>query len=379
MRAVTYQGKEKMEVTTVPDPTIVEPTDAIIRITATGICGSDLHLYHHGDLFVEKDYVIGHEPMGIVEEVGPNVKKLKRGDRVVIPFNVSCGHCHFCEHGMESQCDNSNKNPESDYGGLFGFGKLNGDIPGGQAEYLRVPYADTTSFVVPDSDLPDEKVLFLSDVLPTAWWSVEHAGVKEGDTVVVLGSGPIGLNVQRFAKMKGAARVIAVDNVPHRLEHSAKKIGVETLNFDEVDFAGLALKDMTNGGADVVIDCVGMDGVVRKDEKLTNLVSPQRGTTNPIETASFAVKKFGTIMLTGAYLTPATNFMLNNIFARNITVKTGQAPVVHLMPKLYDLILEKAFDPTDIITHTMSLEDAAKAYDMFDKKEDENIKFVLKP
>lgn len=379
MRAVTYQGKRKMEVTTVPDPSIVEPTDAIIRITATAICGSDLHLYHHGDLLTEKDYVVGHEPMGIVEEVGPDVKKLKVGDRIVVPFNVSCGHCHYCQNEMESQCDNSNKNPHTDYGGLFGFGHLNGNFQGGQAEFMRVPYADTNSLVIPDSDLPDEKVLFLSDVLPTAWWSVEHAGVKEGDTVIVLGSGPVGLNVQRFAKMKGAKRVIAVDNVVHRLEHSAKKIGVETLNFDEVSHASKALKDMTSGGADVVIDCVGMDGEVRKDEKVTNLFSPQRGTTGPIETASIAVKKFGTVMLTGAYLSPVNNFLLNNLFARNITLKMGQAPVVHLMPKLYEMIRENKFDPTDIITHTVSLEEAAKAYEMFDKKEDENIKFVLKP
>lgn len=379
MRAVTYQGNQKMEVTTVPDPSIIEPTDAIIRITATAICGSDLHLYHHGDLLADKDYVVGHEPMGIVEEVGPDVENLKRGDRVVIPFNVSCGHCHYCENGMESQCDNSNKNPETDYGGLFGFGKLNGNIPGGQAEFLRVPYADSTSFVVPDSNIPDEKVLFLSDVLPTAWWSVEHAGVKEGDTVIVMGAGPIGLTTARFAKMKGAGRVIVVDRVTYRLEHAAQNIGVETLNYEKVDLPGLALKDLTNGGADIVIDCVGMDGEVRKDEKVTNLISPQRGTTSPIETASLCVKKFGTIMLTGAYLSPATNFVLNNIFARNVDLKMGQAPVVHLMPKLYEMIKNNEFEPTDILTQIMPLEQAALAYEMFDKKEDDSIKFVLKP
>lgn len=380
MRAVTYQGKMKMETTTVPDPTIVEPTDAIIKITATAICGSDLHLYHHGDLLINADdYVVGHEPMGEVVEVGPEVKKLKVGDRIVVPFNVSCGKCYYCQNEMESQCDNSNKNPQSDYGGLFGFGHLNGSFQGGQAEFMRVPYADVNSLVVPDSNIPDEKVLFLSDVLPTAWWSVENAGVKEGDTVIVLGSGPVGLMTQRFAKMKGAERVIAVDNVVHRLAHSAQKIGVETLNFDEVKSPGKALKDMTNGGADIVIDCVGMDGVERKDEKLTNLISPQRGTISPIETAGVAVKKFGTIQLTGAYLSPATNFLLNNLFARNITLKMGQAPVVHLMPKLFEMIQENQFDPTEIITHVMSLEEAADAYEMFDEKVDDNIKFVLKP
>lgn len=379
MRAVTYQGKEKMTVTTVPDPKIQEPTDAIIRVTATAICGSDLHLYHNGNMVLNDDYVVGHEPMGIVEEVGPDVKNLKVGDRIVVPFNVSCGHCHFCENDMESQCDESNRNPETDYGGLFGFGKLNGDYPGGQAEFLRVPYADQTSFKVPDNHIADEKVLFLSDIVPTAYWSVEHAGVKPGDTVIVLGSGPVGLLAQRFAKMKGAKRVIAVDRVKHRLEYSAKKIGVETLNFEEVDIPGMALKDMTHGGADVVIDCVGMDGKQRKLEKVTNLITPQKGTTSPIEMASMAVKKFGTIMLTGVYLTPAANFPINHIFARNVTLKSGQTPVPHLMPKLYEMIKNNEFDPSDIITHTMPLEDAAKGYEIFDKKEDNNIKVVLKP
>ena len=179
MRAVTFQGKEKIAVTTVPDPKIMEPTDVIIRVTSTAICGSDLHLYHHGNLVLDDDYVIGHEPMGVVEEVGPDVKNLKVGDRIVVPFNVSCGHCHFCENDMESQSDNSNKNPETDYVGLFGFGKLNGDYPGGQAEFLRVPYADQNSFKIPDQSVPDEKVLFLSDIVPTAYWSVEHSGVKK--------------------------------------------------------------------------------------------------------------------------------------------------------------------------------------------------------
>ncbi len=346
MRAVTYKDKREMEVTTVPDPTIVNPKDAIIKITATAICGSDLHIYHHGDLMIDQeDYVVGHEPMGEVVEVGPDVKKLKVGDRIVVPFNVSCGECYYCQNNMESQCDNSNKNSHTDYGGLFGFGHLNVDIHGGQAEFMRVPYADVNSLVIPDSNIPDEKVLFLSDVVPTAWWSVENAGVKEGDTVIVLGSGPVGLMTQRFTKMKGAERVIAVDNVIHRLEHSAQKIGVETLNFDEVKMPGQTLKDMTNGGADIVIDCVGMDGELRTDEKFTNLISPQRGTTSPIETAGMAVRKFGTIQLTGAYLSPANNFLLNNLFARNITLKMGQAPVVHLMPELFEMIQEKNLIP----------------------------------
>ena len=379
MRAVTWQGNEKMEVRNVPDPTIQEPTDMIVRITATAICGSDLHLYHNGKPVMEEDYVVGHEPMGIVEEVGPGVKKVKKGDRVVIPFNIGCGECHFCTHEMESQCDNSNPNPAFDNGGLFGFGKMHGNYPGGQAEFLRVPFADFTSFVVPENDLPDEKVLFLSDIVPTAYWSVESSGVKEGDTVIILGSGPVGLFAQKFAKMKGAKRVIAVDNVKHRLDHAHKTNNVETVNFKDVTEVGKFLYDTTNGGADVVIDCVGMDGVAPAKEKAKTLLSVQSGTISPLVTASESVKKFGTVQVTGVYMTPSASFPINDFFNRNVILKTGQAPVIHLMPKLYDMIEKNVFDPTDIITLTMPLEQAAQAYDIFDKKADQNIKVILKP
>lgn len=382
MKAVTFQGKKKMEVKQVKDPTIEAPTDAIIKITASGICGSDLHLYHQGDMMMDPGFVIGHEPMGIVEEVGSEVTKLKKGDRVVIPFNIGCGECFYCVNEMESQCDNSNEeqaNWKMDNGGLFGFGKMHGNHWGGQAEYLRVPFADFSSFIVPDSDMKDEQVLFLSDVVPTAYWSVEHAGVKPGDTVVILGCGPIGLMAQKFAKLKGAERVIGVDNVEHRLEHAIRTNPVEVVNFDKEKEIGKFLREQTKGGADVVIDCVGMDGQVSIKERATNLVTPQRGTINPIETAAEAVRKFGTIQVTGVYASPAANFPLHLIFNRNVTVRTGQAPVIHLMPKLYDMIRDGVFDPTDIITHTMKLDDAAEAYEIFDKKKDNNIKVVLKP
>lgn len=377
MKAVTWQGKQKMEIRNVDDPKILAPTDAIIRITATAICGSDLHLYHHGESVMEKGYVVGHEPMGIVEEVGSEVKKLKKGQRVVIPFNISCGHCHFCANHMESQCDNSNQ--EELYGGLFGFGKLDGNHWGGQAEYLRVPFADSTSFIVPDNDLPDEKVLFLSDILPTAYWSVANAGVKKDDTVVVLGSGPVGLFAQKFAVMAGAKRVIAVDPVKHRLDKAVRYNQIETYLLDDVNQAGDDLYELARGGADVIIDCVGMDGLEPTKEKAKNLVSLQSGTISPIQMAAKAVKKFGTVQITGVYMTPASSYPLQEFFMRNIDVKHGQAPVVHLMPKIYDMIAEGLFDPTQIITHSMPLEEAARAYEIFDKKEDKNIKVVLKP
>jgi S-(hydroxymethyl)glutathione dehydrogenase/alcohol dehydrogenase len=382
MKAVTFQGQKQMEVRQVEDPKIEETTDAIIKITATGICGSDLHLYHQGDLMMDPGFVIGHEPMGIVEEVGKDVKKLKKGDRVVIPFNIGCGECYYCQNEMESQCDNSNQDPinwKMDNGGLFGFGNMHGNHWGGQAEYLRVPYADFSSFVVPDSDMKDEQVLFLSDVVPTAYWSVEHSGVKKGDTVIVLGCGPIGLMAQKFAKLKGAKRVIGVDNVDHRLEHAKQYNQVEVYNFSKEQEIGKLLREDTQGGADVVIDCVGMDGQVKASEQQLGADSAQRGTISPIDTAAEAVRKFGTIQLTGVYASPADNFPLNLIFNRDVEMKTGQAPVIHLMPKLYDMIRDNVFNPTDIITHNMPLDKASEAYDIFDQKKDNNIKVVLKP
>ncbi|RLL42668.1 glutathione-dependent formaldehyde dehydrogenase [Oceanobacillus piezotolerans] len=377
MKAVTFQGKEAMETKKVDDPRIQENNDMIVRITASGICGSDLHLYH-GGIVPEQDYVVGHEPMGIVEEVGPNVKNLKKGDRVVIPFNVGCGDCFFCNNQMESQCDNSN--PHGEPGGLFGFAGDFGNYPGGQAEYLRVPYADFSSFKVPESsELDDEQLLFLSDVIPTSYWSVENAGVKKGDTVIVLGSGPIGLMTQKFAWLKGAKRVITVDQVEHRLEHAKKTNNVETYNFKENEKIGELLHEETKGGADVVIDCVGMDGTVPPNTKFGSEGDNQFGTISPIITASKAVRKFGTVQITGVYGTEANNFPIGDFFTRNVSLKMGQAPVIHIMPKLYDMIENNEFDPTDIITHRVGLDEAAKAYDIFDKKEEGSIKVIFKP
>ncbi|MFB4213421.1 alcohol dehydrogenase catalytic domain-containing protein [Shouchella sp. JSM 1781072] len=379
MKAVTFQGKKNIQMKEIQAPSIKENTDIIVKITASGICGSDLHLYH-GGIVPEQDYVIGHEPMGIVEEVGSEVKTLKKGDRVVIPFNVSCGDCFFCNHQMESQCDNSNDNPHSDAGGLFGFAEDFGNHPGGQAEYLRVPYGDTTSFKVPeDSELEDESVVFLSDVIPTAYWSVKHSGVKKGDTVIILGSGPIGLMAQKFAWLEGATRVIAVDEVPHRLEHGKKTNKVETYNFAENPEIGQLLYDQTNGGADVIIDCVGMDGTVPKGEPHGSEHDNQFGTIQPIITASQSVRKFGTVQITGVYGSEANGFPLGDFFTRNVSLKMGQAPVVHLMPKLYEMIKNKTFDPTDIITHKVKLEDASDAYRVFDEKTEGSIKTIFKP
>lgn len=379
MKAVTFQGVKDIQVKKVEAPKIEKPDDIIVKVTSTAICGSDLHIYL-GALPTHKGYVIGHEPMGIVEEIGPNVTKVKKGDRVIIPFNISCGQCFYCEHEMESQCDHSNRNPHVDTGGYFGFTERYGDYPGGQAEYLRVPYGNFTPFVVPEScELPDEALLFLSDVLPTAYWSVENAGVKKGDTVAVLGCGPVGLMAQKFAWMKGAKRVIAIDHVPYRLKHAEKMNKVEAFNFDEYDNMGMHLKELTSGGVDIVIDCVGMDGKKNIAEKVGQKLKMQGGTLSAFEIGHQAVRKFGTIHLTGVYGSLYNLFPLGNLFERNITLKMGQAPVIHYMPMLFDKIVTGEFNPTEIISHVVPIEKAADAYHHFYEHEDECIKVILKP
>ena len=377
MKAVTFQGIKDIQVKEVEDPSIEKKDDIIVRITSTAICGSDLHIYK-GSLPASKDFVIGHEPMGIVEEVGAEVTKVKKGDRVVLPFTVSCGLCYYCNHDMESQCDYSNSNPEVDTGGYFGYTERYGNYPGGQAELLRVPFGNFMPLVIPEScELADETLLFISDVLPTAYWSVESAGVKKGDTVVVLGCGPVGLMVQKFAWMQGAKRVIAVDNVPYRMKHAKKMNKVELVNFDDHDEAGLYIKEMTNGGADVIIDCVGMDGKKTPMEAVGQKLKLQGGTISPIKIGMDAVRKYGTIQMTGVYGAKYNQFPLGHLFERNISLRMGQAPVIHYMPMLFDKIMAEEFDPTEIITHKMPLEQASDAYRIFNDHEDECIKVIL--
>jgi len=377
MKAVTYQDPKEIVVKEVPDPTIEKKDDIIVRITTTAICGSDLHLYQ-GNIPLPSGYIIGHEPMGIVEEIAPEVTKVRKGDRVVIPFNVSCGVCHFCKHNLESQCDNSN--PHYDSGGYFGYSEKFGNYPGGQAQFLRVPYGNFTPFVIPPScELDDESLLFLSDVLPTAYWSVDHAGVKSGDTVIVLGCGPVGLMAQKFAWMKGAKRVIAVDYLQYRLLHAKRLNHVETYDFTQHDDMGEHLKEVTSGGADVIIDCVGMDGKKSPLEYIEQKLKLQGGTLGPIQIATKAVRKCGTVQFTGVYGGNYNLFPLGAFFARNITLKMGQAPVIHYMPELFDKITSGVLDPKDIITHKLSLDQADYAYKIFNDREDNCIKVVLKP
>lgn len=378
MKAVTYQGMRNVEVKDVPTPNIQKADDIVVRITSTAICGSDLHLIHNMIPNMHPDEVIGHEPMGIVEEVGPEVTRVNKGDRVVIPFNIACGQCYYCQHHLESQCDNSNQNGEA--GAYFGYSGTFGGYPGGQAEFLRVPYGNFTPFVVPQSsELEDEQLLFLSDIIPTAYWGVDTGGVKPGDTVIVLGCGPVGLLAQKFAWMKGANRVIAVDYIGYRLEHARRVNNVEVVDFTEEENIGSHLKEITNGGADVVIDCVGMDGKKTMVEQVESLLKLQGGTLGAIQIAAQAVRKGGTVVLIGVYGARYNQFPLGDFFARNITLKMGQAPVIHYMPDLYHMIEQGRFDPTDIITHRLPLTEGKHAYEIFDGKADGCIKVVLKP
>lgn len=376
MKAVVYQGIRDVAVQKVADPSIEQDDDIIVKVTSTAICGSDLHLIHGTVTGMYPGYVLGHETMGIVEEAGKGVTRVKKGDRVVVPFPVACGHCAFCEAGEFSQCDNSNPNGEA--GGLLGYSKNFGDYAGGQAEYLRVPYANVGPVVVPEG-LTDEQVLFTTDILPTSRWGVEQGGVKRGDTVVVLGCGPVGLLTMKWALYEGAKRVIAVDNVGYRLEHAAGYPGVETVNFEDHDNTGLYLKELTHGGADVVIDCVGMDGKMSAMEKVETALKLQAGSKAAIEMSSEAVRKCGTVVMLGVYGGRYNLFPLGNFFSRNVTLKMGQCPAQRYAKPILDLIAQGRFDATDIITHTLSLDEGARGYEVFDKKQEGCIKVVLKP
>lgn len=378
MKAVTYQGIKNVTVKDVPDPKIEKPDDIVIKVSSTGICGSDLHLIHGMIPNLQENYIIGHEPMGIVEEVGPEVTNLKKGDRVIIPFTIACGECFFCKNQLESQCDNSNDNGQ--IGAYFGYSGNAGGYPGGQAEYLRVPFANFTHFKIPEScEEPDENLCLISDVLPTAFWSVDNAGVKKGDVVIVLGCGPVGLIAQKFAWLKGASRVIAVDYVNYRLQHAKRTNNVEIVNFEQEENVGAYLKEITKGGADVVIDAVGMDGKMSDMEFLASGLKLQGGTMSALVIATQAVRKGGTIQITGVYGGRYNGFPLGDIMLRNINIRSGQAPVIHYMPHMYDLITSGKINASDIITHVIPLSEAKHGYDIFDTKTDNCIKVVLKP
>jgi S-(hydroxymethyl)glutathione dehydrogenase/alcohol dehydrogenase len=378
MKAVTFQGIKNVQVKEVADPKIEKKDDIIVKLTATAICGSDLHLVHGMIPNMPQNYIIGHEPVGVVEEVGPEVTKLKKGDRVIVPFNVACGQCWFCSNHLESQCDNSN--PHGETGAYFGYSETAGGYPGGQAEYMRVPYANFTPFKVPEgSEVEDEKLSVIADAMTTAFWSVDNAGVKAGDTVIVLGCGPVGLFAQKFCWLKGAKRVIAVDIHDYRLKRAKERNHVETVNAEQEENIGNHLKEITKGGADVVIDAVGMSGKMSPLEFVASGLKLHGGAMGAIVIASQAVRKGGTIQITGVYGGRYNAFPLGDIFQRNVNLRTGQAPVIHYMPHMYELVASGKIDPMDIVTHVIPLSEAKHGYEIFDTRTDNCVKVVLKP
>jgi threonine dehydrogenase-like Zn-dependent dehydrogenase len=378
VKAVVWHGKEDVRVDEVPDPAVQEPTDAIVRITSSAICGSDLHLYGGKVIKLEEGDILGHEPMGVVEEVGAGVNGLQRGDRVVIPFNISCGHCFYCEQQLYSQCETTAVHEHGKGASLFGYTHLYGGVPGGQAEYLRVPQAQFGPVKVPEGP-PDERFLFLSDVLPTAWQAVAYADVPEGGTLAVWGLGPIGQMCCRIALHRGAGRVIGVDLVPERLE-MAQRHGVETVEVSKVDDAATAVREMTGRGADAAIDAVGMEASGSKLDSLLQATKLQMDRLEALRTCMGSIRRGGTLSISGVYVGLEQNFPLGDLFDKQIQIRMGQANVRRWTDEILPLLTDE--DPLgtgDLVTHRLPLADAPHGYEIFQEKTDGAIKVVLQP
>ncbi|KJK42119.1 molecular chaperone GroES [Lentzea aerocolonigenes] len=393
MKAVTWHGKRDVRVDSVPDPALKEPEDVIVKVTSSGICGSDLHLYEVLGPFLTEGDILGHEPMGIVEEVGANVTELKPGDRVVIPFNVSCNSCAMCNQGLQSQCETTQVREHGSGAALFGYTKLYGQVPGGQAEYLRVPFGNSLPIKVPDGP-PDDRFVYLSDVLPTAWQAVEYANVQADQTIAVLGLGPIGDMCCRIAQHRGI-RTIGIDLVPERLAR-AKARGTETI---DLRGAGKRLtevvQDLTNGrGPDAVIDAVGMEAhgapVGKIAQQLTGLLPDTMAQKlmkeagidrlKALYSAIDMVRRGGTISIVGVYGGMADPMPMLTMFDKQLQLRMGQANVWRWVPEILPLLTDG--DPLgveDFATHRLPLEDAPRAYETFQKKNDGMVKVLLKP
>lgn len=394
MKALTWHGKRDVRVDTVPDPTIQDPTDVIVRVTTTGLCGSDLHLYEVLGPFLEPGDILGHEPMGIVEETGSEVTALRPGDRVVIPFNVSCGTCWMCGRGLHSQCETTQVREHGNGASLFGYTKLYGQVPGGQAEFMRVPFGNTLPVAVPPGP-SDERFVYLSDVLPTAWQAVEYAAVPPGGSVAVLGLGPIGDMSARIAAHRGAGKVIGIDLVPERLQR-ARARGVHTFDLNEYgDDITKAVQEITGGrGPDSVIDAVGMEahgaalakGLQHATTMLPNALAAklmQRAGVDRLSALYLAidlVRRGGTILLSGVYGGMADPLPLLTMFDKQLQLRMGQANVRRWVDDLLPLLTDA--DPLGVeefATHRLPLADAPAAYEMFQKKQDGAVKVLFTP
>jgi threonine dehydrogenase-like Zn-dependent dehydrogenase len=393
MKALTWHGKRDVRVDTVPDPTIQQPTDAVIRVTTSGLCGSDLHLYEILGPFMEAGDVLGHEPMGIVEEVGGGVTNVAPGDRVVIPFQISCGHCFMCNQGLHTQCETTQVRDQNMGAALFGYSKLYGQLPGAQAEYLRVPHADFMPIKVPEGP-PDERFVYLSDVLPTAWQAVQYAGIPDGGSVVVLGLGPIGDMSCRVARHLGAQRVIGVDLVAERLER-LRGLGFEVLDVRDHDDVGETIRDLTDGrGPDSVIDAVGMeahgDAFGKFGQQMAGLMPDALAAKmmthvgmdrmGAIHLAIDIVRRGGTISLIGVYGGMSDPLPMLTLFDKQVQVRMGQANVKRWVDDILPLLSDG--DPLgaeNFSTHQVPLDEGPRSYEMFQKKQDGAIKVLFKP
>jgi threonine dehydrogenase-like Zn-dependent dehydrogenase len=394
VKAVVWHGRRDVRVDTVPDPVIQEPTDALVRVTSTGICGSDLHLYEVLGPFIGRGDILGHEPMGVVEEVGGGVTEIRPGERVVVPFNISCGTCFMCAQGLQSQCETTQVRERGMGAALFGYTKLYGEVPGGQAELLRVPFANTLPIRVPDGP-PDDRFVYLSDVLPTAWQAVEYAAVPPGGSLAVLGLGPIGDMSARIALHRGVGRVIGVDLVPERLER-ARARGVETLDLREHDDdLAETIRSMTAGrGPDAVIDAVGMEAhgapVAKLAHRMTALLPDpvaarmmERAGVDRLHALHLAidiVRRGGTISVIGVYGGMADPLPMMTLFDKQVQLRMGQANVRRWVPEIMPLLTDG--DPLGVeqfATHHLPLSDAPRAYEMFQRKEDGAVKVLLRP
>ncbi len=387
MRAARIHGPGKVTYDTVEDPTIQEQSDVILKVTATAICGSDLHIYS-GGLPQPRPMVLGHEFMGIVEEVGKNVKNLKRGDRVVVPFPVACGTCFFCNHHLPGHCENSNPDHYGPEGGLltekggalFGYTDLYGGYDGGQAEYVRVPYADFGPRIVPDN-LTDEQVLFLTDIFPTGYSGIDWGEVKGGESVAIFGAGPVGIMAAKSAWLRGAARVIIVDTLQYRLDKAGQAAGCETILWKDGAKAVVEqIRELTDGrGADVCVEAVGFEPERSLLDRAKSVINLEKGSVKVIEAAMSAVRRGGIVSVLGVYPTSYDNFPIGQFFDKAITLRGGQAPAHKHIDALLKYVVEGRVRLDDIITHRLPLSEVAHGYKIFHEKEEACVKVVLTP
>lgn len=393
MKALTYHGSKDVRLDNVPDPRIEHPRDLVLRVTATAICGSDLHLYRGKMPGMKEGDILGHEFMGVVEEVGRAVGNLQRGDRVVVPFGIYCGQCFFCERALFAACEESmaqtgtlegrggtlNKKHLRSPAALFGFSHLYGGVPGGQAELVRVPYADVGPVKIPDG-IADEKVLFLSDILPTGWQAVLNAEVAPGSTLAIFGAGPVGLMAAASAKLAGAERIWMIDHHDYRLEFARHTYGVETINFDRDDDPAAILIDATQGrGVDAVIDAVGFEAKGSTTESVLAALKLEGGSGKALRQCIAAVRRGGIVSVPGVYAGFIHGFLFGDAFDKGLTFKMGQTHVKRYLPELLEHIVAGRLKPEQIITHRLSLDDAVHAYKLFDEKLEDCRKVVLRP